>query len=205
MGSKVREQKIGTFLFVINRINDLTLQLQSYNSEYDYGKIWIDWSTNKEWVWFFKNKSSFPKTSLWYKSIQDSHDPTLWIWFTSDFKNITNFGAGKSVGEATVSFSSEFLINIWDPLLRRVDKNKNATVLSDSDDEIDTWFDKWIWEPIFSNPDKTILKVINIDFNNDWLEDIIVAFTDGSIKILKIIDELLHSKIYETWWCWQIE
>lgn len=182
---KLGNKKIGTFLFVINRINDLTLQLQSYNSEYDYGKIWIDWSTNKEWVWFFKNKSSFPKTSLWYKSIQDSHDPTLWIWFTSDFKNITNFGAGKSVGEATVSFSSEFLINIWDPLLRRVDKNKNATVLSDSDDEIDSWFDKWIWEPIFSNPDKTILKVINIDFNNDWLEDIIVAFTDGSIKILK--------------------
>jgi hypothetical protein len=39
---KLGNKKIGTFLFVINRINDLTLQLQSYNSEYDYGKIWID-------------------------------------------------------------------------------------------------------------------------------------------------------------------
>jgi hypothetical protein len=32
-----------------------------------------------------------------YESIQDSKDPTLSIGFTNNFKNITNFGAGKSV------------------------------------------------------------------------------------------------------------
>ena len=38
---------------------------------------------------------------------------------------------------------------------------------------------------IYSEPNKEINKVINIDFNNDDLEDIIVIFKDWSIKILK--------------------
>ncbi|MCK9466717.1 MAG: FG-GAP-like repeat-containing protein [Candidatus Absconditabacterales bacterium] len=183
---KLNNKKIGTFLFVINKINDLTVQLRSNNLEYDYTTIWIDGSTNKEGVGFFQNNSKLPTSSLGYKSIQDSDDPTLGIGFTSDFKNITNFGAGQSVGEATVNFSSEFLINIGDPLLKRVNKNENAKLLdTDLNIELDSGFDKGIGETIFSEPNKTILKVINIDFNNDGLEDIIVAFTDGSVKILK--------------------
>lgn len=183
---KLNNKKIWTFLFVINKINDLTVQVESNNLEYSYGKIWIDWSTNKEWIGFFQNNSNFPKDSLGYKSIQDSDDPTLWIWFTSDFKNITNFGAGQPVWEATLNFSSEFLINIGDPLLKRIDKNENAKLLdTDLNLELDSGFDKGIWETIFSETNKTILKVINIDFNNDGLEDVIVAFSDGSVKILK--------------------
>ena len=147
---KLNNKKIWTFLFVINKINDLTVQVESNNLEYSYGKIWIDWSTNKEWIGFFQNNSNFPKDSLGYKSIQDSDDPTLWIWFTSDFKNITNFGAGQPVWEATLNFSSEFLINIGDPLLKRIDKNENAKLLdTDLNLELDSGFDKGIWETIF--------------------------------------------------------
>ncbi len=184
--AKLNNKKIWSFLFVINKISEINLSAKSNSLEYDYNTIRIDWSTNKEWIWFYQIWSEFPKNTLWYKSIQDSKDPTLWIWFTNNFKNITDFGAGKSVWESTINFASEFLINIWDPLLRRIDENVSAKMWdNDLNIEIDSGFDKWIWEVVYSEPNKTILKVINIDFNNDWLEDIIVAFTDGSIKILK--------------------
>jgi hypothetical protein len=42
-----------------------------------------------------------------------------------------------------------------------------------------------LWEVIYSEPGKQIFKVINIDFNNDNLEDIIIIFKDWTIKILK--------------------
>jgi hypothetical protein len=126
-----------------------------------------------------------PDNMDWYDSIQNSSDAELWIWFRSDFKNITNFWAGESVWDASIPFSSEFMINIWDPLLKRIDDNTTAKTYDENGDEIDNGFDKWLGEVVYSEPGKTIFKVKNIDFNNDDLEDIIVSFTDGTVKIMK--------------------
>ncbi|MDR2540435.1 MAG: VCBS repeat-containing protein [Candidatus Peribacteria bacterium] len=38
---------------------------------------------------------------------------------------------------------------------------------------------------MFSDPDKSIFTTKPIDFNNDGLEDIIIVYTDGSIKLAK--------------------
>lgn len=38
---------------------------------------------------------------------------------------------------------------------------------------------------IFSNPNKTILQTIPADFNNDGLKDLLIAYTDGSVTLLK--------------------
>ncbi|MEI7562326.1 MAG: VCBS repeat-containing protein [bacterium] len=38
---------------------------------------------------------------------------------------------------------------------------------------------------MFSDPNKTIFKAIPADINNDGLEDIIIAYTDGTIKLAK--------------------
>lgn len=179
-------KNVWKLLIVVNNEWNINYDMESTNSKYDFSKVWINGSTNKEWLGFYEIDGSLPKKSMGYKSIQDSYDSTLGIWFTSDFKNITNFGAGKSVWESTISFASEFLINIWDPLLKRVNKNVTAKMLdNDLNIEVDSEFDKWIWEIIYSEPGKTIFKVKNLDFNNDGLEDIIVAFTDWTIKILK--------------------
>lgn len=173
-------------ILIIDKTSDITFHTISTNPGYEIQTIWIDGSTNKEWIGFYDINSRFNNSSLWYNSIQNSNDPTLGLGFTDNFKNITEFGAGKPVWEATTRYSSEFLINIWDPLLKRVSNNINSKIYNPKDDTTkDSGFDRWIGEVVFSEPNKNILKVINVDFNNDWLEDMIIAFNDGTIKLLK--------------------
>ena len=173
-------------LFAIDPTKTIDINLSSYSDKYWVWETWINWSSNEYGWWFYQLDSELPKATFGYKSIQDSYDTNLWIWFTADFKNITNFGWGMPVWEATLPFSSELLINIWDPLLKRIDENNSAKVYDGSWNIVkDTEFDLWPWEVIYSEPGKEIFKVINIDFNNDDLEDIIVIFKDWTIKILK--------------------
>ena len=175
---------IWDLLLVSNTWFDMSINILDTN--YDYSDVWLQWSTNKAWIWIYNMDSAFDTSTLGYKSIQDSIDPEAGIWFTAEFKNITNFWAGQPVWEATIPFSSEFLINIWDPLLKRISDNSTAKVLNtDWSVQEDTEFDKWLWELIYSDPTNTIFKVINIDFNNDDLEDIIVIYSDWTIKLLK--------------------
>ncbi len=183
--AKIDDKKIWEIIISVQDDDWINLNMSSNDPKYDYNSVWLDGSTNKNWFGFYEIDSSLPNDTMWYESIQDSNDPELSLWFRHDFKNVTNFGAWESVWNATLPFSSEFLINIWDPLLKRINKNKTATTTNEDDEEIDTWFDKWLGEVIYSEPGKTIFKVKNVDFNNDWLEDIIVSFTDGTVKILK--------------------
>jgi len=143
--------------------------------KYSKNIIFAEWSTNwKKWIWIYDTQSTFSKDS--YPSIEDSADTQVWIWFKSNFKNITYFADWKSVWESTLPYWSQFLINFWDPLIKRT--NKNIEIGK-------TELDGWIWDQIFSSPDKTIFKVTPIDFNNDWLSDLLVAYTDWTLKLLK--------------------
>ena len=83
---------------------------------------------------------------------------------------------GKSVGESTLPYGSQFLINFGDPLLERREKNPNIP---------DTDFDASIGQTIYADPTKTIFKVVPIDFNKDGLKDLLVVYTDGVVKLLK--------------------
>jgi hypothetical protein len=42
-----------------------------------------------------------------------------------------------------------------------------------------------VGQAIFSNPNKTIFQTIPADINNDGLQDLVIAYTDGSIQLLK--------------------
>ena len=174
-------------IFAVGKKEEISsIGLNSESLDYWIASTWINWSSNEYWLWFYKIDSELSKKTFGYPSIQDSGDPMLGIWFTADFKNITNFWWGMPVWESTIPFGSELLINIWDPLLKRIDENESAKIYeSDGSIKEDTEFDLWLWEVIYSEPGKDIFKVINIDFNNDNLEDIIVVFKDWTIKILK--------------------
>jgi len=100
----------------------------------------------------------------------------LGIGFTSNFKNISYFAEGENVGKATLPYGSAFLINFGDPLVHRISDNIKVSK---------TEQDASIGKTIFSNPNKTILKTLSADFNNDGLKDILIAYTDGSISLLK--------------------
>lgn len=142
---------------------------------YDKAITFAEWTTNwRKWIWIIDLLWFFEKE--WYDSIEDSKDYSLGIGFRSDFKNITLFGDWKSVGESTIPFGSQFLINFWDPLLGRISNNNQVSSVS---------MDLGIGKEIYTNPSKSILKVLETDFNNDWLKDILVVFTDWSIKLLK--------------------
>ncbi|HBB03406.1 TPA: hypothetical protein DCZ39_00670 [Patescibacteria group bacterium] len=49
----------------------------------------------------------------------------------------------------------------------------------------DTDFDASIGQTIFADPDKTIFKTLPIDFNNDGIKDLLVVYTDGTVKLVK--------------------
>jgi len=143
----------------------------------DVMPVFAEWSTNgKRGIGIWQEDSVYPSSMLWYDSIEASLDSDLGVWFRGDFKNITLFGDGKTVWEATIPFGSHLLINIGDPLLTRIEDNPVIT---------NTDHDGGVWDVVYSNPDKTIFKVLPLDFNNDDLQDLIVAYTDGSIEILK--------------------
>ena len=42
-----------------------------------------------------------------------------------------------------------------------------------------------VGEQIYTDPDKTIWEVKTIDYNKDGLQDLLVIYTDGTVKILK--------------------
>ena len=73
-------------------------------------------------------------------------------------------------------YGSIFLINFGDPLVQRV---------SDSIKISKTEFDGSAGQEVFSNPNKTIAQTIPADFNHDGLQDLLIAYTDGSIQLLK--------------------
>lgn len=61
-------------------------------------------------------------------------------------------------------------------MLERRDKNAEIP---------NTDFDASIGQTIYADPNKTILKVLPIDFNNDKLKDLLIVYTDGTVKLLK--------------------
>lgn len=76
---------------------------------YGKTKVFSEGSTNRPGIGIYVQSSAFSKEG--YDSIEDSTDPMLGIGFTNDFKNIANFANGKAVGEATLPYGSQFMIN----------------------------------------------------------------------------------------------
>ncbi|MEF2176074.1 MAG: FG-GAP-like repeat-containing protein [Candidatus Absconditabacteria bacterium] len=111
-----------------------------------------------------------------YSSIEDSTNPELNIGFRANMQNINNFANGNSVGESTISFASEFLINYGDPLLTRISDNEKVN---------GTNFDKGLGKLIYGDSNGGIIKVVGFDFNGDEVKDFAVGYSDGTIRLLK--------------------
>ena len=134
-----------------------------------------DGSTNgHQWLWIYTSNAIYEKK--WYVSIEDSSDYRLGIWFLNDFKNMTLFGDGQTVGESTVPYASSVLVNYGDPLLKRISDNKELPQVP---------LDSWLGNEIYSDPSKTVFKVLSADINNDGFKDLVIVLTDWTVKILK--------------------
>lgn len=139
-------------------------------------KTFWEWSTNGlSAIWRYDPNSSLEINSQ-HPSIEKITDSSLFIWFRWGSKHLSYWSAGQSVWEATRSLGSAFSINKWDPLLVRSSITRPVPT---------TTHDSGLWTPIYTNPDKTIQKVLVWDINNDTLKDTIVIHTDGSVKLIK--------------------
>lgn len=108
-------------------------------------------------------------------SLEESITPENNVWRKHDQSHLTQFGQWLSVGDATRDHASDMLINIGDPLIMRVSDN---TPLLPADPAT---LGKWPGQEILSSPEKSILKTLHADINNDDLEDIIIVYDDGTI------------------------
>ena len=126
-------------------------------------------------VWVFDLLSNFELNTN-YKSIQNSDEIGEKIWFLWDFKNITLFAEWEIVGEATKKFWSEFVINLWDPVLSRKSLNENV---------YGTEYDGWIWQEIYADPESSIFGTYQIDFDSNGTKDLLVVYLNWSIKLAK--------------------
>ena len=104
-----------------------------------------------------------------------ARDPERDVWF-KEFPNISLWAAWKNVWEATLKDANEFVINFWDMFLERLNTNEQAWKTS---------YDWSRWDLIYFDENGGIKKVLVWDFNNDNLKDILVAYNDWRIKLLK--------------------
>lgn len=163
--------KVGSIVFNKNVLffNKLSLnkqvptQLISATANSNWPKaLWIAISdTPYEWI------SSSTKIDI---------QEDKWIWFRSNFRNITDFAAWLNVWDATKHFQNEFLINYGDPFIKRI---------SEEDVIEQVWVSKTYGYRIYSDIAWWIQKVVPIDFNNDWLKDIAILYKNWSIRLLK--------------------
>ena len=166
---------------IITNINYSKVEAKIEGIWYELWDIFDRWSTTSKVKALVSTINTLNDTYQWYDSIQNSDELEKYIWFRADFKNITLFAEWESVWESTIPFGSEFLINIWDPLLKNRDEVASK---------------RWLWQVKFSEPSKSIFKVTDIDYNWDWLRDLIVTYRDWSIKLLK---QYNNNKFEDLW------
>ncbi|HLG25718.1 MAG TPA: FG-GAP-like repeat-containing protein, partial [Candidatus Gracilibacteria bacterium] len=108
-----------------------------------------------------------------YISLEKSAD-VPGLGFTGDNKHMLLFAAGNSVGEANLPYSSEIGVVIGDPTVRISNKSTAS----------DTGFTKDIGQEIFAG-DQPIQDMSVIDYNSDGLDDLLVAYESGQVRLLQ--------------------
>lgn len=96
------------------------------------------------------------------------------IGFKGDNKHMLLFAAGNSVGESNLPYSSEIGVVLGDPTVR----------INNKKDVSQTGFTKDIGKEIFTG-DQPVKELTMLDYNSDGLNDILVSYTDGKIRLLQ--------------------
>ncbi|MBA4336967.1 hypothetical protein C0416_04325 [bacterium] len=108
-----------------------------------------------------------------YTSLEDIYDKQG-VGFDGDNKHSLFFAAGNSIGEANIPYVSDAAITLGDPTVRLVNENLAGG----------SGFTNDIGKPIYYSED-TIQELILADYNNDGLEDVILASESGEVRLLE--------------------
>ena len=108
-----------------------------------------------------------------YTSLEDVYD-SFGVGFDGDNKHSLFFAAGNSVGQSSKPYVSDAAINLGDPTVRI--KNEHLAGASGFTDDIG--------KPLYSSQE-TIQELLLADYNNDGLDDLIIAFENGNVRLLE--------------------
>lgn len=109
-----------------------------------------------------------------YISLEKSDD-VPGLGFTGDNKHMLLFAAGNSVGESNLPYASEIGVVIGDPTVRI---NNTSSASSG------TGFTRDLGKEIFAG-DQPIQDIVSIDYNSDGLDDLLIAYENGQVRLLQ--------------------
>ncbi|MBU1019338.1 S-layer homology domain-containing protein [Patescibacteria group bacterium] len=150
---------------------------QHPSSEYGF-EISFSGSSSADPVGYFLTDkfSTLPSSqapSLGYSSL-DNAGTEGGIGFKGDNKNILLFAAGNSAGESNLTAVSEIGVLLGDPTISLKNDN-SANSLG---------YTKDIGKIILAG-DEPPQDIVPLDYNNDNLQDLLIAYEDGTIKLLE--------------------
>ncbi len=96
--------------------------------------------------------------------------------FEGENKHMLLFAAGNSVGEANLADMSEATLVYGDPMVRLDNRTGLRSAISG--------FTKDLGKPILSSK-KEIFEMVEMDFNGDAEEDVLLMYEDGSTRLLE--------------------
>lgn len=108
-----------------------------------------------------------------YTSLEKIND-VMGVGFDGDNKHSLFFAAGNSVGVSNIPYATDIGINLGDPTVRLGLKNQISSA----------GYTKDIGQPLYSG-DNTVKEMILSDYNNDSLDDIILAYETGEVRLLQ--------------------
>lgn len=108
--------------------------------------------------------------------VEESRDTDTNTNWRNTFQAATAFAEGDLVGKATQHGASPFLITLGDPMISR--QTNNPTVSG-------TNYDAGQGKTIFTETEKSISKTVPFDLDKDGQKDLLIVYTDGSVRILK--------------------
>lgn len=135
-------------------------------------------STNSEKGWMLSADDALPLSAQtdWAGGIEDSRDPDTQTAWKNTFHALTAFAQGDKVGQATLHGASPFMITLGDPLIGRQTAGKAVS---------GTNYESGQGKTIFTETEKSIAQTLPFDLDRTGQKDLLVVYTDGSIRILK--------------------
>ncbi|MBU0981466.1 S-layer homology domain-containing protein [Patescibacteria group bacterium] len=111
--------------------------------------------------------------SLGYKSLENAENDGTVGW-ENENKNILLFSAGNSAGESNMYYASEIGVLLGDPTVSITEPNEVN----------DLGFTADVGTQVYASRDE-IFSLLDMDYNGDDLEDVLVAYQDGRIDVLQ--------------------
>lgn len=155
---------------------ELERDISLYRSDYTIeNRPWGNSTTSAEAVTILLDSEEDAWWWELFESIEASINPKNNVWFRHEFSSMTNFAQWMSVWNATKHFGWLFLMNIWDPFLKRIEENQKI---------MHTDYDWWVGQVVFS--DATSFEDVDVmDYDNDWRDDLLITYKDGAMRLLK--------------------